>query len=326
VPSKRCKSPACSDADCRVPAGRCHRDGCENDAQVATVTDRSKGWERGKPKKYCGRSCSGMATGPARAQVWISAVVATPCGCPTCSAPRCEVSAGMCHAPDCTEPAGIYKASRRDKDQVKGQPRMYCSYECAMRVTGKMSTRGPTEYWQSPQGIEKKEQMGTERRRREELRCSICGRDVERVASKARRAVDAKRRTFCEICWPVWNTHMLRAWHAISGTDLGTSEATYLAMLEAWTHGEAAQAELRKAWPNTRGNRPPIASDIAIEVMYQYGFQAAQIAYLITLAIERGDCRIPRNPRTDEGWVWDRVRLSGKARRRGKAAQTAFTR
>jgi hypothetical protein len=191
-----------------------------------------------------------------------------------------------------------------------------------MRVTGRMSTRGPTEYWQTQKGAETKRRMGEQRRRREVLTCSICSRPVERVASKARRAADAKRRTFCETCWPIWDEHMLKAWHEVAQMDPSCmSVENYEATVLAWAHGDAAQRQLWERWPRKLGRRPPVASDIVIEVLHQRGFQAAQTAYLISEAIRNGAGVIPgKTDAVTERYIRHRIQLSGKTMRR-----TAFS-
>jgi hypothetical protein len=95
--------------------------------------------------------------------------------------------------------------------------------------------------------------------------------------------------------------------------DARNGEAT----VQAWKHGEAAQRELWERWPRKLGRRPPVASDITIEVLYQRGFQAAQIAYLVSEAMRQHTFSIPGKPgAVDERYVWQRIQLSGKSVRR----------
>jgi DNA-binding XRE family transcriptional regulator len=246
------------------------------------------------------------------------------CGSPRCSDPKCTIPSGQCHAVDCTEPAKLATDTNTWAREVAGQPRMFCTNECAMRTIGKTTKGSPKEYWTTSEGQAVLAQMGDERRRRVEVKCAICSRPVDRVLSKANAARQAKRRVFCPTCFPIWSVGLLRAWHVVADADpddFSDDDRAYRVLVTAWQHGAATQAQLLAVWPRKLGRRPPIASDIAIEVMHQRGFHAARTANFASTAIARGDVpRIPGAPRFDEAYVRDRLKHAGKHHRRGRAA------
>ena len=54
-----CGSPTCNDPDCTVQPGKCHADGCDQDAVLAPQTSRHWRWVKGQPTKFCSVTCVG---------------------------------------------------------------------------------------------------------------------------------------------------------------------------------------------------------------------------------------------------------------------------
>ena len=52
-----CGSPSCTDPDCTIPAGQCHRDGCANPARAPWGTDERIRSVRGYPLRHCSKRC-----------------------------------------------------------------------------------------------------------------------------------------------------------------------------------------------------------------------------------------------------------------------------
>jgi hypothetical protein len=59
-----CGSPTCSDPDCRVTPGACHRAGCSENAAVAVETCSDRRHVRGHPTKYCTNTCAAIDNRP----------------------------------------------------------------------------------------------------------------------------------------------------------------------------------------------------------------------------------------------------------------------
>jgi transcriptional regulator with XRE-family HTH domain len=63
-----CGSPLCTDRDCAVPFGHCHRDGCGRPVAIARATSRERRHVLGQPLMFCSRECSGTTQG---SKAWI---------------------------------------------------------------------------------------------------------------------------------------------------------------------------------------------------------------------------------------------------------------
>jgi hypothetical protein len=59
-----CGSPTCSDPDCQVKPGACHRPGCTENAAIAVDTCNDRRWVRGYPTKYCSGACAAIDNRP----------------------------------------------------------------------------------------------------------------------------------------------------------------------------------------------------------------------------------------------------------------------
>lgn len=118
-----CGSPKCTDPECPVAPGHCHRPGCPNKAATPHHTQLGQRDIKGLPRKYCSRSCA--------QSVRAVELPVGRCGSPGCTDGRCSVPAGQCHRPGCDRPAAVSPESIRRERWVKGFPKLYCSGACA---------------------------------------------------------------------------------------------------------------------------------------------------------------------------------------------------
>ena len=97
----RCGSPGCSDPDCKVPPGQCHRPGCTERATIASQTWEAQRRVAGHSMMYCSRRCRGLASKDELGAAALERLAnAGGCGSPGCSDPDCKVPPGQCHRPD----------------------------------------------------------------------------------------------------------------------------------------------------------------------------------------------------------------------------------
>lgn len=169
-----CGSPVCTDPECSVAPGHCHRPGCHNKAATARKTQLGKREVKGLPLKHCTGECAQAAR-----------AVEFPlggCGSPTCSDDQCGVPHGQCH--NCGKPAVIAKRSQRTKRWVKGLPTLYCSPECASAHAAT-----PASVKQHARERETLEADGL-------VPATKVGRDLSRLAIAPTSPLDVERRTF----------------------------------------------------------------------------------------------------------------------------------
>jgi transposase len=123
-----CGSPQCTDPECSVAPGYCHRPDCPNKAATQRGTDLDGRTVKGLPSKYCSQDCF-------RSVRAVELPVGR-CGSPTCTDDRCSVPPGHCHRPGCDRPAAISQTNVRAYRWLKGYPKLYCTQACMTAHVG----------------------------------------------------------------------------------------------------------------------------------------------------------------------------------------------
>lgn len=185
---------------------------------------------------------------------------------------------------------------------------------------------GAREWWDSEAGHARREYLSEigwpkARTERVELQCFICHRTVLRKASEARRASVEKRRTVCPYCDLPWRSARMQALYILNHRTLvehptqpkSKLEKELALTLAIYKVGQRLEHQLRAIWPKQGRRRPPIATDLLIEVFFLHGATDDAIERMLNRAMARGAIEIPglRDNWAKAGYVRKRRRLLG---------------
>lgn len=155
-------------------------------------------------------------------------------------------------------------------------------------------------WWDSPTGRSRRRAQSEKgwpkpRTGRIDSPCFLCGRRVPLKASVAERKETQKQRTVCASCALPWRRARMRAQWKVNRLKPNTSVSrnAYDTVLSAYEIGCRLQEELMGTWPEHRGRRPPVATDLLIEVLHLHGVADTTIERFLSAGLSEGAISIP---------------------------------
>jgi hypothetical protein len=151
--------------------------------------------------------------------------------------------------------------------------------------------------------------------------CDICGRSLDRLASRVNR--DGCR-NICPTCLPPLRAALATGMMMLRRDNIkprghpskATRESWRVALHKLLLLGEEFEASVLKHWPKT-GRRPPLAINLAIDALHRHGFTDEALNNFINDEVEAGRLTIPGVPggKVNNQYV-KRRRHEAKIRRR----------